>query len=68
MNPLKKSFRTPAINLSGMVGVVAGEGLPDSVDDGTIPMGSLYLRTTGEAWLKTAMPMVWRRLILEQES
>ena len=62
---LKKAFRTPAINLGGWVNIFSGDPPPDQVDDGSIPVGSLYLRVTGEAFLKTGMPTIWKKLLLE---
>ncbi len=64
MDPLKKAFRAPAINLKGVVGILAGSELPTEMDDDSVPVGSLYLRTTGAAYLKSA-PGVWKKLILE---
>jgi len=36
------------------VGIFHGGGLPSTIDDGGVPQGSLYIRSNGEIWQKTA--------------
>ena len=64
-DPLKKAFYAPAINLDDRVGLLSGSGLPSETDDGSIPVGSLYLRTLGELYLKTDLPTLWKKITLQ---
>lgn len=50
------------LSLDDEVGLFGGSLPPDQADDGSFPLGSLYLRTNGTVWRKTGQPNVYAQL------
>ena len=54
-----RAYEVRSLSLSNKVGVFAGSGAPSEEDDGSWPLGSLYLKDSGETYQKTAMPTTY---------
>jgi hypothetical protein len=63
MITLQRAFRTDAVSLGDIVGIFSGDGDPSSEDVDGVPLGSLYLRTNGQIYSKTAQPSRWEALV-----
>ena len=62
MISLQRAFRTDAVSLGDLVGIFSGDGDPSSEDVNGVPLGSLFLRTNGQVYRKSAQPNQWEAL------
>jgi hypothetical protein len=60
---LQRAFRTDAVSLGDIVGIFSGDGDPSSEDVNGVPLGSLFLRTNGQIYRKSAQPNQWEPLV-----
>lgn len=59
---IDRAFRIDAISLGDQVGLFAESANPVLADDGTIPVGSIYLQTGGTVWQKWRQDNTWIEL------
>jgi hypothetical protein len=62
MIDLQHAFRTDAVSLGDIVGIFSGDGDPSLEDINEAPIGSIFLRSNGQAYRKVAQPAKWAGL------
>ena len=62
MENFDRANRVRGISLLDEVGLFGGTATPSAADDGTWPLGSLYLQTGGGTYKKTGMPNLYTEL------
>lgn len=59
---IERAFRVAVLSLSDLIGLFGGDQDPAIADDGTIPPGSMYLKTGGAPLIKQRNPDCWTEI------